>query len=140
MRPVASQAELDHFHYLRRQTQARVMRSCAGEMEREVHSILGPLGVNENLSRLLADDLRQVEDGFMGERVTGATGITLSNESTPLLPGGKKSKGWRPWRQDADQEEGGEKGSEEMGLTAFLLKFGEGMGESRLICLGGRGS
>jgi VIT1/CCC1 family predicted Fe2+/Mn2+ transporter len=82
---LASQAELDHFHYLRKQTHARVLRSCDGEMEREVHAILGPLGVKEALSRLVAEDL--VEAG----------------ES--------------------------EKNDPNVGLTAFLLKFGEGMEE-----------
>ncbi|TFY73816.1 hypothetical protein EWM64_g10194, partial [Hericium alpestre] len=32
---LASQAERDHYRYLRRATSARVLRSCDGEMERE---------------------------------------------------------------------------------------------------------
>ncbi|KAG8768932.1 hypothetical protein FRC12_005266, partial [Ceratobasidium sp. 428] len=40
---LASQAERDHFRYLRRTTRDRVLRSCSGEMEREVHAVLGPV-------------------------------------------------------------------------------------------------
>ncbi|OCF43187.1 membrane fraction protein [Kwoniella heveanensis CBS 569] len=121
---LASQAEMDHFHYLRRQTQARVLRSCSGEMEREVHSILGPLGVKEPLSRLIAEDLRQVEDDLYGPG-EGTSGDSL-----------KKKGGWGSmllgWKKDRaeEEEDGGEKEiTEDMGLTAFLLKFGEGMEE-----------
>jgi hypothetical protein len=62
---------MDHYHYLRRQTYARVARSCSGEMEREVHSILGPIGVKEGLSRLIANDLRTVEEGAGGRSGKG---------------------------------------------------------------------
>lgn len=149
---VASQAELDHFHYLRRQTQARVLRSCSGEMEREVHSILGPLGVKETLSRLVAEDLRSVEDsmyiggaanygsateGVMRGREDSGSGSSGSHSHSP---GKKEKKGWFGWKRpssaNAEEREGlleggGEavKGDEDMGMTAFLLKFGEGMGE-----------
>lgn len=98
---LASQAELDHFHYLRKQTHARVLRSCDGEMEREVHAILGPLGVKETLSRLVAEDLREVEDD--------ACLAIEAGESN----GSSNGKGQDP----------------NIGLTAFLLKFGEGMEE-----------
>lgn len=96
---LASQAELDHFHYLRKQTHARVLRSCDGEMEREVHDILGPLGIKEALSRLVAEDLLEMED-----------------EACVAVEG------------PADEERG-EKSDPNVGLTAFLLKFGEGMEE-----------
>lgn len=144
---VASQAEMDHFHYLRRQTQARVLRSCSGEMEREVHSILGPLGIKETLSRLVAEDLREVEDSMYvggnststsyGTSTEGVVRIRTREDSGSGSAGGKKEKKW--WRRLAGGEErealleqGGEaeKGDEDMGMTAFLLKFGEGMGMS----------
>lgn len=123
---LASQAELDHFHYLRRQTAARVLRSCSGEMEREVHSILGPLGVNEALSRLVAEDLRQVEEDVWGDRaegtIDGTEGVVASSN-----PGNGAKKPLLGWKQNG--EEGGQGPTEDMGMTAFLLKFGEGMGE-----------
>lgn len=134
---------MDHFHYLRRQTQARVLRSCAGEMQREVHAILGPLGVKEPLSRLVAENLRSVEDDMWSggaERANGNEGIFRGERERPSSPSSgsrqgaaKKRSSW--WKiggggKDADEEVGGdgEKGDEDMGLTAFLLKFGEGMG------------
>lgn len=117
---MASQAEMDHYHYLRRQTYARVARSCSGEMEREVHSILGPLGVKEGLSRLIANDLRTVEE-----------------DSLESCDSRSSSSGswWKIWKREGGirlEEEGGkpETDAGEMGLTAFLLKFGEGMGTS----------
>lgn len=98
-------------------------------MEREIHSILGPLGVKEPLSRLVAEDLRSVEDEIYGS--SGAEG------SEGVMPGanvvsesGKKKSGLLNWRtKKAEEEDGGVRGNEEMGMTAFLLKFGEGMGK-----------
>jgi hypothetical protein len=134
-RIVASQAELDHFHYLRRQTAARVLRSCSGEMEREVHSILGPLGVKEALSRLVAEDLRAVEEDVWGDRAggegtEGVVSATASSGKAGDVTAGRR--GWGFWRtkDKTEEEDGGVKGNEDMGLTAFLLKFGEGLGQS----------
>ena len=120
---LASQAELDHFHYLRKQTAARVLRSCSGEMEREVHSILGPLGVNEALSRLVAEDLRQVEEDVWGDRAEGTIDGTEGIVSASSGGGKKAQPGWKQ-----NGEEGGQGMTEDMGMTAFLLKFGEGLG------------
>ncbi|WWD17084.1 vacuolar iron transporter 1.1 [Kwoniella shandongensis] len=135
---LASQAELDHFLYLRRHTHARVLRSCAGEMEREVHSILGPLGVKEQLSRLIAEDLRVIEDDLYVpgmERTTSAEGIVTGDGGVGIARAASPSrkKGWGRllgWKKGApEEEEGGQSANEDMGLTAFLLKFGEGMEE-----------
>jgi vacuolar iron transporter family protein len=99
---LASQAERDHFRYLHRHTAARVVRSCAGEMEREVHAVLGPVGVDEALSRRVAECLRRVEMGAREGEAEGSGG--------------------------AGDEEGGLRWSKDVGLSAFLLKFGEGLG------------
>lgn len=98
---LASQAERDHYRFQARSTSARVKRSCAGEMEREVHAVLGPLGVDEKLSRQVAQNLREVEMESDGEGANGGQG---------------------------DEEEGTVmRWSREVGLTPFLLKFGEGL-------------
>ncbi|KAF8574912.1 DUF125-domain-containing protein [Ramaria rubella] len=99
---LASQAERDHYQFLQKHTSARVLRSCAGEMEREVHAVLGPVGVDEKLSRQVAQCLRKVEVDTSGE---GATPSSIS------------------------EEDGGLRWSKDVGLTAFLLKFGENLEE-----------
>lgn len=118
---MASQAERDHFRYLRRETRLRVQRSCAGEMEREVHAILGPVGVDEKIGRQVADALLALEDD-----------LVAAEEHHPS----SSSKSWVdsvvPWRQSKGDAESGLKFSEDVGLTAFLLKFGEGLGRSSL--------
>ncbi|KAI0074953.1 membrane fraction protein [Panus rudis PR-1116 ss-1] len=100
---LASQAERDHYLYLKKHTAARVRRSCEGEMEREVYGVLGPIGVDEKTSRLVAKNLRDVELETNGD---GSSSSSM-----------------------AGSEEGGLRWSNSVGLTAFLLKFGEGMEE-----------
>ncbi|KAF8597533.1 DUF125-domain-containing protein [Ceratobasidium sp. AG-I] len=119
---LASQAERDHFRYLRRTTRDRVLRSCSGEMEREVHAVLGPVGVSESTSRSLASELRQVEVEVSGTaRETGPitkrkSGFSLGTWGrTDVAPAVEEAQPLR-WEED-------------VGLTAFLLKFGEGMEE-----------
>lgn len=103
---LASQAERDHYRYLRRMTKARVLRSCDGEMEREVHTVLGAVGVDEKVSRQVAHNLLEVESAV--------------ERDDALL-----------------DEERGLRWSQSVGITEFLLKFGEGLGASPLpmICV-----
>lgn len=100
---LASQAERDHYRYLKKCTSARVVRSCDGEMEREVYGVLGPIGVDEKTSRMVARCLRDVEVDTMGE------GSSSSSEHS--------------------LEDAGLRWSSTVGLSAFLLKFGEGLEE-----------
>jgi len=95
---LASQAERDHYRYLAAHTSARVVRSCQGEMEREVNAVLGPVGVDEKLCRQVAQCLRQAE---------------IADEDN--LVGGEQPTKLR-W-------------SKTVGLTPFLLRFGEGLEE-----------
>ncbi|KAG2131205.1 VIT family-domain-containing protein [Suillus cothurnatus] len=96
---LASQAERDHYRFLQRHTYSRVMRSCIGEMEREVYAVLGPVGVDESTSSAVANCLRKIED---------------EHGSTPA---------------PADEEKPSRGMKSDSGLTPFLLKFGEGMEE-----------
>jgi VIT1/CCC1 family predicted Fe2+/Mn2+ transporter len=98
---LASQAERDHHRFLRRTIKARVLRSCDGEMEREVHAVLGAVGIDEKVSRQVAHNLLEVE---------------------PAAEGGDAPRG---------DEERGLRWSQNVGITEFLLKFGEGLGASR---------
>ena len=102
---LASQAERDHYRYLRRATQARVKRSCDGELEREVHAVLGPVGVHQNVSRRVAHSLLEVE--------SSSSGLDQSNG--------------QPEASSTDAERG-LRWSQSVGVTEFLLKFGEGLG------------
>lgn len=124
---VASQAERDHFRYQRKETRLRVQRSCDGEMEREVHAVLGPVGVEEKLSRQLATSLLLLEDQQNAAN-------THSNNSGSDEAG--KSSWFGSWmtsnkkQSAANDAESSQslRWSEDVGLTAFLLKFGEGLG------------
>lgn len=102
---LASQAERDHYRYLRHHTAARVLRSCAGEMEREVAEVLGPVGVDDATSRAVAKCLRDVEV----DESTHGHGHGMNGNS-------------------GDEEAASLRWSKEVGLTPFLLKFGQGLG------------
>ncbi|KAI0649887.1 VIT family-domain-containing protein [Trametes meyenii] len=113
---LATQAERDHYRYLRKVTAARVLRSCDGEMEREVHAVLGPVGVDGKVSRQVAYSLRDAEfssdESGEGESSSSRRTTRASTASDATLTA----------------EEGGElRWSKDVGLTAFLLKFGEGL-------------
>jgi vacuolar iron transporter family protein len=105
---LASQSERDHHRYLRRTTYARVQRSCDGEVEREVHAVLGPVGVDQNVSRQVAISLLEVES------------VAAAAEQRSEGP------------SDAER---GLKWSQTVGVTEFLLKFGQGIGASFTSCL-----
>jgi hypothetical protein len=111
---LASQAERDHYRYLRHQTSARVERNCVGEMEREVFGVLGPLGVDVPTCSAVAKCLIDAEcnDERVGGRGVGAIRNVDEEEGTTAL-----------------------KWSKEVGLTAFLMKFAEGVGRSSIPVL-----
>lgn len=100
---LASQAERDHYRYQQRSIAARVKRSCNGELEREVAQVLSPVGVDEKICSTVAKclvDLELESDGH-------------GSDSRPLTA-----------------EDGGLKWSKDVGVTAFLIKFGEHLGAS----------
>ena len=104
---LASQAERDHYRYLRQQTYARVRRNCVGEMEREVFSVLGPFGVDEKTCDSVAKNLIDTECS-----IDGRAGNGRSSNGSVDEEGGLTSLKW----------------SKDVGLTAFLMKFAEGVG------------
>ncbi|KAI6033108.1 VIT family-domain-containing protein [Pisolithus orientalis] len=94
---LASQAERDHYGFLKRHISCRVQRSCDGEMEREVYAILGPVGVDVPTAQAVTKSLQAAEcEGTEGP---------------------------------ADEERQQLRWKDDVGLTAFLLKFGEGLKE-----------
>ena len=89
-------------------------------MEREVHAVLGPVGVDEKLSRRVAQNLLALE---------------MENTSENGINGSASG---------GDTESNGLRWSKDVGVTAFLLRFGEGMGEfvsfwsaTRMSCVSG---
>lgn len=96
---LASQSERDHYRYQRKCLSERVTYSCSGELEREVSEVLVPVGVDERTCRAITKSLREVE-GSGHDRAPS----TSDEENVPL------------------------KGDHTVGLTAFLLKFGQGLG------------
>lgn len=122
---LASEAERDHFRYLQRTTRERVARSCSGEMEREVHEVLGPIGLDESISRSVTGALLRVE-----AEMNGPTTEPVPSESwfRQLI----RSVARKP-RTVLASEAGSTneqlRWSKDVGVTAFLLKFGEGLEE-----------
>ncbi|KAG9023089.1 hypothetical protein FS842_005845 [Serendipita sp. 407] len=100
---LATQAERDSYNFLYQQTAYRVAQSCAGELEREVDDILGPIGVPSEMSRQIANTLQREE-----ESTTVAEGTSHSIEN-----------GEPPQEQLKFQST--------VGLTPFLLHFGQGV-------------
>jgi hypothetical protein len=93
-------------------------------MEREVHAVLGPVGVSESTSRGLASELRQVEVDVSGRSTARDYGSVTKRDSwLSLSTWGRKKQA--PVEEEAQPL----RWEEDVGLTAFLLKFGEGMGE-----------
>ncbi|KAI6038588.1 VIT family-domain-containing protein [Pisolithus marmoratus] len=56
---LASQAERDHYQFLKRRISARVQRSCDDEIEREVYAILGPAGIDKHIAQAVTSCLRR---------------------------------------------------------------------------------
>ncbi|KAM0749632.1 DUF125-domain-containing protein [Meredithblackwellia eburnea MCA 4105] len=121
---LSAQAERDHYRYLRKTTRERVLRSCAGELERETAAILSPLGIEDSLSRRVAGALLAVE-------------ATLPPPCPPqsILRQCLNAVARRPrFSTPRDEERSqllpkGDEQEDDKGLTAFLLKFGEGLEE-----------
>lgn len=88
-------------------------------MEREVFSVLGPVGVDEKLSRQVAQRLREVEDEMGGSD---------AGDETPSRENGRASyASTSTLTNDEESANPPLRWSKDVGLTAFLLKFGEGL-------------
>lgn len=106
---LATQAERDSYKFLQQQTSARVAQSCAGELEREVDEILGPIGVPAELSRQVANTLLREETLALEEVESSSVGV----DSQTVLERGRASPQL--------------KFQSTVGLTPFLLQFGQGV-------------
>lgn len=106
------------------------MRSCAGEMEREVNAILSPLGVDDALSRRIAGALLSVEatlpppEAPLSITRQCLNAIARRPRFTNLTNSDPERARLLPTKTDKDADD------DDKGLTAFLLKFGEGLEET----------
>lgn len=99
---LAAQGDRNQYLYLNRTTQERVARSCVGEMEREVFEVLEKTGVDSKVSSLVTASLYRAE-----------------KERRVHIPAPRFSlKSLR------------ERVGDDVGLTPFLVHFGEGMQET----------
>ena len=120
---LASEAEQNAYRYSLRQTRDRVRRSCSGEMEREVHAVLSPVGVDEKTSRQVAAALMRVEDD-LAHQPSDADAAKPSEPSFVrrlLVCCARRPKSLA----NGDAENGPNaklRWSEDVGLTAFLLR------------------
>lgn len=104
-------------------------------MEREVNAILSPLGVDDKLSRRVAGALLQVE-ATLGEPEAPPSlvrqilnTVARRPKFSNLPPSDPERSALLP-RKTTPTAGQGEEDEDEKGLTAFLLKFGEGLEET----------
>lgn len=117
---LSAESERDHYRYLKATTHARVQRSCAGEMEREVQEVLGPLGIDQAVSRRVSGALLKVESEYCPPSPSDSG----SEESFMRGLFRKMARNSKNGDAEADRLK---LGSTDVGMTAFLLKFGEGL-------------
>ncbi|KAJ9123480.1 hypothetical protein QFC24_003694 [Naganishia onofrii] len=109
---LAAQAEQDLFRHKYTEYSRRLEIACGSEVDREVHEVLGPLGVTEDVSRAVAQSLA-------ASALADETASFHSSASDKHAGFFRHRFSWanRPARVPT------------MGTTPFLLKFGEGMEE-----------
>lgn len=105
---LAAKAEQDTFRHRYSELSNRLAIACNSETDREVHEILGPLGLPENVSRVVARGLAQAQDA----QEESSFDAEYAHQ--------KSLFGRLGWTS---------KPVPKQGTAAFLLKLGEGMEE-----------
>jgi VIT1/CCC1 family predicted Fe2+/Mn2+ transporter len=108
---LAAQAEQDLFRHKFTEYTRRLEIACGSEVDREVHEVLAPLGVTEDVSRAVSNSLVQAA---LADEVA-----SFRSSDSRTLFGHRFS-----WMNRAPRRH-----VPTTGTTAFLLKFGEGMEE-----------
>jgi VIT1/CCC1 family predicted Fe2+/Mn2+ transporter len=104
---LAAKAEQDTFRHRYTEITNRLHIACDSELDREVHEILGPLGLQENVSRVVSRALASAQEE-----------AELRSETSSQVKAGRSLFG-RFGSRSVPKE----------GTAAFLLKLGEGMEE-----------
>ena len=99
-------------------------------MDREVHSILKPFGISTTLSSMLAVQLApraSTQPARESARRNLTEGVELAQNRPGVHPQGRQSQSVvrDQWEENIRSD----------GMTPFLLKFGEGMGELERVVI-----
>ncbi len=138
---LAAKAEQDTFRHRFSFLTHKLNVACASEIDREVHEILGPLGVRQGVSRLVARSLElaqreeeEREAGRLGEGEKMDFGAVLGDSEgvekprkavEPATTAATKSKSsWHEMFGLVPKPHVPTRGT-----SAFLIKFGDGMEE-----------
>ncbi|KAN0064541.1 Protein ccc1 [Thecaphora frezii] len=133
---LSAQAELSHFHYHQRNTEARVLRSCDTEIDRQVEEILKDYGVEKDTCRRVARELRRKEEertarAQQAQRLKQSTANTRQRKVFGVLSLPNVHDTTNAASRNNDIESVAEANQEEVdesaGLTPFILRVGSGL-------------
>jgi VIT1/CCC1 family predicted Fe2+/Mn2+ transporter len=110
---LAAKAEQDTFRHRYNEITNRLAVACNSELDREVHDILGPLGLQENVSRVVSRALARAQDDAEDREDRSSFDSAQMAHQRSLF--GRLGLTSRPVPKT--------------GTAAFLLKLGEGMEE-----------
>ncbi|KAI7953816.1 hypothetical protein MJO28_006363 [Puccinia striiformis f. sp. tritici] len=135
---LASEADRDQFRYRQRLVRKRVAQSCSTGMDRQVQDILQPFGISHGVCGMVSNDLLKFEylrTSSAGQEKTPSSWKKSALVSTFLRIFSRNAPDYDAISQEKIMEEetvrlrGFESESLGLGMTEFLLKFGEGVEE-----------
>ncbi|KNE92821.1 hypothetical protein PSTG_13803 [Puccinia striiformis f. sp. tritici PST-78] len=135
---LASEADRDQFRYRQRLVRKRVAQSCSTGMDRQVQDILQPFGISHGVCGMVSNDLLKFEylrTTSAGQEKTPSSWKKSALVSTFLRIFSRNAPDYDAISQEKIMEEetvrlrGFESESLGLGMTEFLLKFGEGVEE-----------
>ncbi|PLW07507.1 hypothetical protein PCASD_23611 [Puccinia coronata f. sp. avenae] len=133
---LASEADRDQFRYRQRVIRKRVANSCSKSMDRQVEEILQPFGISNALCGMVSNDLLKFEYRRTINHDEKQRSLGLKKVLSTLMGiFSKKKLDYDTISQEKNMDEEtvhlSEFESESLGLgmTEFLLKFGEGVEE-----------
>lgn len=115
---LAAKAEQDTFRHKYSEYTKKLGVACESEIEREVHDVLGDVGVSQGVSRVVARALQKVDNAQEIARPE----VSMGSGSAQRLPSSRNIV-------HTLRNRFRRKPVPTTGTTAFLLKYGEGMEE-----------
>ncbi|KAA1067831.1 hypothetical protein PGT21_018281 [Puccinia graminis f. sp. tritici] len=135
---LASEADRDQFRYRQRVIRKRVANSCSNAMDGRVQELLQPFGISQGLCGMVSNDLLKFEylrttsshqaklSSSWQKSALGSLIMTIFSRKTPDYDSISQEKSSD---EETVQLTGFESESLGLGMTEFLLKFGEGVEE-----------